>query len=458
MTQAYLGLVAFDLTAIAVGYALLHGLGMRPELRRLPLAFLSGWALIGVLLSTWLALGFSVNLLVVLVVAVVAIAVSVWCRRFFPTLEQHPLPRPDDALRRGLIVLGGALLALGLVTAFIYGLRAEADSSQDLYTTWLVKAKAIYFFHRFSTDLSGTGTYSPHSFASYPMLMPTLTATSFHFMGAARTVLLPLQQSLVVIAFFGSVITLVSARVPRWILYPALSMLLLAPGYWHRVIFVLPDLTLGYFVALAGVVGILWLEEQRDAWLVVGVLFVAAATLTKAEGLGLAGGIAIVVIAAGVAMHGLRGLRALVLLLGSLFIVPWFVWLSNHDLPHSSGEYSWRDLFRPHLLSENFWRLRYALVNMERWVFDGATWLLIPALIIATLVVVATTRRALAAAVAGWLVAAFSAIAAVYWIGRPDVHTYVGYSMTRITTVLPIVAGTMIPLLLGLAIEHRERR
>ena len=94
---------------------------------------------------------------------------------------------------------------------------------------------------------------------------------------------------------------------------------------------------------------------------------------------------------------------------------------------------------------------------MQRWVFDGSEWLLIPALIAATLVLVSTTRRAIVAAVAAWLVAAFSAIAAVYWVGKLEVHSYVAYSMTRITTVLPIVAGTMIPLLLGLAIEHRAR-
>lgn len=461
MTHAYLGLAGFDLTAIAVGYGLLDGLGvLRTTRRRIlgaPLAFFTGWALLGASLSTWLALGLRVNLATIAVFALVAFAGSIRLRRFFPGLERTPGPESREPLLRGLTLLGGCLLFLGLLAAFVYGLRAEADSSQDLYTTWLVRAKAVYYFHGFSTGLSGIGTYWPHSFVSYPMLMPVLTATSFHFMGSAQTVLLPLQQSIVVIAFFGSVVTLLSSHVPRWILYPSLSMLLVAPGYWHRVIFVLPDLTLAYFVTLAGVAGILWLEEQRGAWLVLGALFVAAATLTKAEGLGLAGGMALVVIGAGYAMYGIRGLRSVVLLVGSLFILPWYHWLSSHGLPLSSGEYSFGDLFQPHLLSEDFWKLRYALASMQRWVFDGSEWLLIPALIAATLVLVSTTRRAIVAAVAAWLVAAFSAIAAVYWVGKLEVHSYVAYSMTRITTVLPIVAGTMIPLLLGLAIEHRAR-
>jgi hypothetical protein len=459
VTHAYLGLTAFDLTATAIGYAVLHGLGLRLGIRGTALAFFTGWAVLGVGLTTLLTLGVSVDLAVILVFSALVAGASLSLRRIFPVLER---PRPDtqrDPLLRGLVLLGGGLLALGLVTAFIYGLRAEADSSQDLYTTWLVRAKSVYYFHDFSTGLSGIGTYWPHSFVSYPMLMPVLTAVSFHFMGSAQagTVLLPLEQSIVVIAFFGSLVTLLSSHVPRWLLYPSLSMLLLAPGYWHRVIFVLPDLTLAYFVTLVGVAGILWLEEQRGAWLVLGTLFVAAATLTKAEGLGLGGGMAVAVVGAAVAMHRRRGLRSAVLLAGVVFIEPWYHWLSSHGLPLSSGEYSWSELFHAHFLSKNFWKLRYALVNMERWVFSGAEWLLIPALIVVTLLLVAPTRRAISAAVAGWLVAAFSAIAAVYWIGKLDVHSYVAYSMTRITTVLPIVAGTMIPLLLGLAIEHRAR-
>ena len=107
----------------------------------------------------------------------------------------------------------------------------------------------------------------------------------------------------------------------------------------------------------------------------------------------------------------------------------------------SAAEYDWHELFHPHFLDRKLWRLTYALESMERWIFAGDTWLLVPPLVVAALLLVGITDRTLALAVGGWLVASFFGISTVvFWIGRPDVGWYVGYAADRIMTTLPIVA------------------
>jgi hypothetical protein len=355
---------------------------------------------------------------------------------------------------RGLIVIGAGVIVLALAAAVASALHADADASYDLYAFWLLKAKAIYFFHGISTAPSGVGTYVH---PNYPLLMPTLTATSFWFMDGTRTLLLPLQQSIVVIAFFGSIATLLASHVPRWITYPSLAMLVVAPGFTARIIFVLPDMNLAYVFVLAAVTCILWIEEQRPAWLVLATLFLSAAVLMKGEAEGWAVLLIVALVWASVAVHGRRGFRTGALVIALALLEPWHRWLTSHHLSTEPTDYTWHSLFRLHYLSEQFWRFRYGLASLDHWIVDGNAWLLIPPLFVVTLLIVAPTKPALAAAVTGWLVAVFASIAVVFWIATPNVQAYVAESVTRITEVLPIAASTLLPLLLGLAIERRSR-
>jgi hypothetical protein len=460
VTHAYLGLAAFDLAATGFGYAILYGLGVvrtrRVALHYVAFAFLTGLVSLGVAFTTLLSFDLGLNFLAMFVFAVVALAVLWGIRRRFPALEAVPkTDAPGDPLTRVLVVGGIGVLTLALASAFIAAWNANADSSYDLWINWVVKGKAIYYFHHLSTGLSGVTRYAHFN---YPLFLPTLIATEFHWMGGDHPVLLPLQQSIILIAFFTAVATLLSRHVPRFVVYPWLAMLIVAPAFWLRAIYVLPDLTMAYFIALAAITGILWLEEQRTAWLLLATIFLAAATLTKNEGLSLGGLLVVALVGAALAVHKRRGLQSLVLLLGLAAIEPWHFWLTSHGRTTAVAEYDWREVFHPHYLDEKFWRLKYALLSMERWIFAGNEWLFVPPLIAAALLMVAINRRALAIAVFGWLVAAFFGISVVFWIGRPDVGWYVGYAAFRIMTTLPIVACTVVPLLLGLAISQQRAR
>jgi len=459
VTHAYLGLAAFDVVTTAAGYAVLSCLGFirRPStpVRYVGLAFVAGWALEGILFSLALMPGFDPLVWHTFLLVAVVAAVCVWARRFFPRLDRPFSPSDRNLVKRAAAILGGSLLVVALAAGVASSVKLGADPRWDVWAVWLPKAKAIYYFHGLATGLSGFSTYGN---PFYPPLVPALTAETFHFMGGVHTTVLPLQQSLLGTMWVAAVVALLGSRVQRWLLFPLLAVLVLAPDFWTRLSTVLPDQTVGYLLALAAIACVLWLEERRGAYLVLATIFLGAATLTKEEGFFLS---ALLVAAfAGVALARRPrrpALPVLSLALGPALVEPWRLWLTAHHLPPSATQYSWTSLLHPHYLAAKYWRLEYALPRMLDFVFSRSNWSVVPPLVIAGLVVVAWRLRAVTAALVVWIVGGFFGLAVVYWIGTYNVYWYVGYSAHRVVATLPLVAGTLLPLLLALALERSGR-
>jgi hypothetical protein len=170
----------------------------------------------------------------------------------------------------------------------------------------------------------------------------------------------------------------------------------------------------------------------------------------KSEGLLLGLIFASVAIIASLSMCGRAGIRSAVLLVGPATIVPWLIWLHAHRQPLQSDDYSWGDLLRPDYLADRLGRLTYASGQMADSVFS-ARWLLVAPAALLALVMLARRRPLLATALLGWFVISFVGLAAVYWISPLDVHFYVETSAARVVATLPLVAGTISPLLFTLA-------
>ncbi len=164
MTHAYLGLAVFDVMATALGYALLFGLGFvrrrADVLRYLGLAFLGGWAAIGVAVALGVSLGVDPAIRNVLLLAAAIAAVCIGAGRVFPALARPTRPRDRDPLLRVAGLAGAGLLSIALLGSFVYALRAGADYYWDTWAFWIPKAKAIYYFHGLDTGLSGFLTYA----------------------------------------------------------------------------------------------------------------------------------------------------------------------------------------------------------------------------------------------------------------------------------------------------------
>jgi hypothetical protein len=457
VSGAALGLAAFDALVLATGYSLLWGIGLvrspRSVLAALGLAFFVGWGAVGAVLAFALMAGIEPAVVtVVLAAALLCVVGRLLLPRFFATRE---LPRVPLDRRPGALVVAGvgaALVGLAGLAALAVAARSGADSSWDVWAVWLPKAKAVYYFHGLDTGLGGATTF-PRT--DHPPLVPALAAAEFHFIGGVKARYLPLQQCLLSLAFLGSIVALLRQRVPGWILFPLLALLALSPEFWNRMWSVLPDQELGYFAAAAGVVCVLWLTQPRGAWLALGAIFLVTATLTKTEGSVIAGLLALVVIAAATRLPHVGASRGLVLLAGPAAIIPWKLWLADHRLPLSTPEYSWHDLLEPSTLGSRIGRLGYALPQMLDSAFSTVAWLLVLPLALVALALAARAAVPVAAAVAAWLVLDFASLAAVYWIGKPEIHWYVNTSVERVIATLPLVAGTLTPLLLALALTRK---
>jgi hypothetical protein len=454
VTHPYAGLAALDLLLTAVGYALLVCFGVVRRAREAPLyvalAFLLGWAATGVLLSLAAMAGLDPGLAQVLIVAGIAIAALLAARRLFPAVPVVRAPRMRSPLAIGASLAGLGLVLVAVLSALDEAFLVNADMSWDTWNFWLPKAKAIYYFGGLDTGLGGFTTYSNNE---YPPLAPVMNAVTFHFMGRAEPVLLPVQTCVLFGAFLGSLAVLLR-RVPAWILWPSLALLALAPQVWDRLYVVLPDQILAYLLACAAVSGLLWLEDGSAGWLAVATVFLAAAALTKSEGpvLGLA--LALVILGCGLVRRGRGALAGLVLLLGPVAIAPWKLWLDAHHQPTSATAYRWSALLHPVYLAERTDRLTYASGRMFDFLADSTYWSPILPLAACALIVLAPLLRELSAAVALWVAAAFLGLATIYWSSKLDVHWYVSTSASRVVSSLPIVVGAVLPLLLWTAIER----
>ena len=457
MTHAYVGLVSFDLVAVLAGGAILVGLGLvrraADGVRCLGLAFLTGWAALGVVLSLAAMAGVAPGLAAVLVVAGVLVLAGGLSAPRAPALLRAATPAPRSGLARAAALAGGVVLVGSLLTALLEAVRSTADASWDVWDFWLPKAEAIYYFHGLDT---GPGGFTTFANPEYPPLVPLLDAAGFDFSGGVHAGVLPLQQCLLLVGFVGSLLALLR-RVPSWILLPLVALVVLSPQVWGQMLSVLPDSTLAYLLAVAAVAGILWLEDGARAWLVLAAVFLAAAALTKPEGVLLGALLAVVLLATASVLRGRFAPAGLVLVLGPAATIPWRVWLAAHAQPVQADVYSWGSLAHPVFLAHRFDRLTYATGKMADLLADSGRWSAVLPLALAALIVLAPVLRALSAALAAWIVVAFFGLATVYWIGTPDVHWYVSTSAYRVVANLPVVAGAVLPLLLGIALERDSR-
>ncbi len=329
-----LGLAANDVLFPIVGGALLYLLGLAGSfgtgLRLLGLSYLAGWALLGTVISLGLLLGLPLTIFSVGATATVLVTgcVLVARRRGSPA-PTASAPVAGSGLNRWITRAGAVLLGVGVIAATVTATRGEWNpaSDYDALWFWLPKAATIYYAHGLDPQL-----WREIAHLEYPPLMPTMTAATFAFTGGFHPSLIPFQQALLGVAFVVAAFALLDRYVPRWLSIPGLALLGTAPWFWAKLESPMPDQTLAYLVAAAMLASAIWLCEPRSAWLGLAVVLLAAASLTKLEGVLFGIALAAVVLGAGLARYRRAGARAAVLLLGPGAILLWHAWLGWNGL------------------------------------------------------------------------------------------------------------------------------
>ena len=293
--------------------------------RLLGLAYVVGVALTGSLWTLLLIAGvpFSLGLALGLPVALTAgFAVAGRVRR-------RPLPR-GARLEGGwqLVVTAVGIAASGLLLeALLRPARLSGLYEFDGWSFWVPKAKAIY-------ELGGLdeGFFTTLPGAAYPPLVPTLDAAAFHAMGSADVVTLHVQYWLFGVGLVWALAGLLAERVPAWILWPFVVLLLLAPRLGRRLQIAEADLFLDILFVLAAVLLLYWVLDRQRWRLVVATALMCGMVLTKREGL-----LLFAVLLAASLISSAREWRSAwpALGLSAAFVVataiPWRIWyVTNH--------------------------------------------------------------------------------------------------------------------------------
>lgn len=279
------GLAVLNLLFLASGTGLLwflRGWDTWVEFGRLAgLAYIVGVVTVGSFWTLLLIAGVPFSLWIVLGMPVAVIVGSALAAR----RRGRGRPRGGSiGAGNSLMVTAVGISATGLLIEGLFRMsRLSGLYWWDAWSFWIPKAKAIYFFggldEQFFTALPGS---------SYPPLIPVLDAAAFHLMGSPDVVTLHLQYWFFGVGFVWALAGILSERVPAWILWPFVLLLLVAPRIGRRFHITEADLLLDYFFVLASVLIFLWLLDRARWRLVVATVLLGGMVLTKREGLLLA--------------------------------------------------------------------------------------------------------------------------------------------------------------------------
>lgn len=452
---AILAIVALNVVLFLAGAGALWGIrgwSSWGELARLGgVAHLLGLGSVAWLLIVELVVGIPFGPAAILTTAAaIAIAGVVGGRLLGRTVPPVRAPRTAS--------VGGSLLlpAVGLALIVVYleaafrAARLSGLFEWDAMTFWVPKGEAIYFFggfdHQFFTTLPGP---------SYPPLVPVLDAANFAFMGRADAVTLHVAFWFALAGFIWAMVGLLADRVRPLVLWSLVLLLAVAPLVVDHGTLALADLILDYFLAVAAVLLALWLLERKRWQIVLAIVFLAAATATKREGLLFA--LCALLAAAAASWRYRRAWPVLALGFATVLAstVPWRFWLERHSVGGQGPEAGY--LGWVSYLGRAWPSLRLT----TRVMFDGSAWSLVPLLVVGGLLASILARRHILAAYAGcYLVLG---ILACSWVtvSFPDMPITANDALNPIVrlsggVVVPLAA--LLPLLLdgawhGLALE-----
>jgi len=446
--HAIAGLTLFNALLLVLGSSVLWALRDWETLLGLSrfagLAYLLGVAVFGsvwtLMLVVTVPFGLVSIVVSVVLLAITSVVIGIGAGRRLPTLGAI-----------GTVGVMSIVSAVGVAaTGFFLELLFRAGRLQglfawDAWSFWVPKAKAIYFFggldHQMFTTLKGT---------NYPPLVPIVDAAAFHFMGSPDTTTLHLQFWFLTVGFVAAVAGILSTRVPPWILWPFLVLLLVAPRVAGRLLTPQADFLLDFFVAAAALLVCLWLRDRTTWLLASATLLLGGAVLTKREGLLLA---ACVYGAAAVASSR-RWRRAWPPLLVSAVVVgattlPWRVWNIRNAGGGGAPAGEVGGTVGSGIDTD---RAEAALRLSLHVVFDTSLWSLIPVLVCGSLVLALIWGRRSEAVFVGAL--CLLAIIGGAWITTvitvfPVTATESVNPIVRYTASIVLIAACAAPLLLA---------
>jgi hypothetical protein len=205
-------------------------------------------------------------------------------------------------------------------------------------------------------------------------------------MGSPDVVTLHTQYWLLAVGFVWALAGLLAERVPAWILWPFVLLLLVAPRISRRFQITEADLFLDYLFVLAAVLMAVWLVDSGRWRLVAATVLLSGLVITKREGLLFAALLFFATLVTTARRWRTTwpaiGLSAVVV---AAVAVPWRIWYVAHDVESETGS---RGLVHEDNL-DGLWPAARRALDVF---WDPGYWNLIGPLFVAALVVAALTR------------------------------------------------------------------
>ena len=278
-------LLGLNVGYLVVGWALLWAGGAgrtwRQLLRLGGLGYLAAVALSGIIWVELLIVGVPFRWWTVVATPLLILVVAI--------VAGHVRGRkpPHGHLTRGADVAVASVVGVAAAGVFLEALfraaRLQSLQAYDAWAFWLPKAKMIHTGGGLDPELLGRLPWP-----GYPLLGPVLDAAAFTAMGAEDVVTLHVQFWCFTVGFVWAVAGVLTPRVTAWLLWPFLVLALVVPRIGERFLMPQADYLLDFSCVVAALALALWLDSEDRRWLVVALLFLSAAVLTKREGLMLA--------------------------------------------------------------------------------------------------------------------------------------------------------------------------
>jgi hypothetical protein len=289
----------------------------------------------------------------------------------------------------------------------------------------------------------------------YPLLIPTLQAIDFHFMGRADTTTLHVQYAFLLAGFVFAVLSLLRPRVPLALAWPFLALMLVMPDFDFRMLNPQADLPLDYFFVCAALCVGLWLM-RRDGWLLaVSGVFLAAVLNSKREGQMLTAILVAAALVATLRVWRWAWPRLVASAAGAyLFALPWRIWLDSHRIGGEWEEASWSGMLH------HLGRIPPALRVVAELLFDWNLWLLaVPLAVAAALLLLVRRREPLVILYLAVLALGFAGMTWIYWaFTRLPIDKSDQTPVPRVIGALILLSIAFAPLMLSRALHSETPR
>jgi hypothetical protein len=315
-----------------------------------------------------------------------------------------------------------------------------------------MKARALVLLGGLNTHLFANQAYlSLH--LDYPILMPSIEATDFRFIGHPEAQVMHVQFWLLLVGFLVAAYELLRDRVPQTLLWPALLVAGTAPVLIENLTSADADMPVAIFFSLAALAGWRYIvgAEPRDAWLF--GLLAGAGLATKVEGEVFIGLLCVIVLVFAVLTRRRLAPLGLAFAWCLISIIPWQLWISHHGV-HSVTPL--RQTLSPAFL----WSRVDRIGPWLHWFADQsvkADWAAILPIAAATALVVLASRR-------GWPSAVFAVVVIVVlflgltwgFLARPlGIQEILRNAGRRTLSTLLLVSTVLVPVL-GAGLSRRQ--